>query len=193
VTTSTTTAYVSRAELRGQLGTADQPRILDVRTPGEFESAHIPGSYNVPLDQLREHRDELCRTLGEGIVLVCRSGARAQQAQQVLDAAGLPGLHVLAGGIAAWEAAGAPLTRGRTRWDLARQVRRVAGAMVLAAVLASLVVPPLKWVAAFIGGGLVVAALTNTCAMGMLLARMPWNRGASCDLQTMVRQLGEAR
>ena len=39
----------------------DPPRILDVHTPAEFETAHIPGSCNVPLGLLREHRDELAR------------------------------------------------------------------------------------------------------------------------------------
>ena len=73
----------------------DAPRILDVRTPAEFESAHIPGSYNVPLDLLREHRDELARHIDEDVVLVCRSGGRATQAEQALGQVGLPGLRVL--------------------------------------------------------------------------------------------------
>jgi hypothetical protein len=56
-------------------------------------------------------------------------------------------------------------------------------------ILASIFVPGLKWVAAFIGAGLTFAALTNTCAMGMALARLPYNRGAACDAQTIVSQL----
>src|SRR5690242_8012305 len=55
--------------------------ILDVRTPAEFEAAHIPGSYNVPLDQLPEHAGELGSVLGGPAILVCRSGARARQAE----------------------------------------------------------------------------------------------------------------
>ena len=44
---------------------------------------------------------------------------------------------------------------------------------------ASTVVPRAKWLAGLVGGGLVFAAVTNTCAMGMALAKMPWNqRGA---------------
>lgn len=45
------------------------------------------------------------------------------------------------------------------------------------------------WVAAAIGGGLTVAALSNTCAMGMMLSKLPYNRGATCDAQTVVAQL----
>ncbi len=89
----------------------------------------------------------------------------------------------------AWQATNAPVVQGRPRWDLERQVRLVAGSIVLAAVVGSVFVPGLKWVAAFIGAGLTFAALTNTCAMGMLLGKLPYNRGASCDLDTIVGQL----
>lgn len=94
------------------LRAADGPRLLDVRSPAEFTTAHIPGSYNVPLDLLREHRDELETHLGDDVVLVCRSGARASQAETVLATNGLENLHVLTGGFIDWDAAGGPLTRG---------------------------------------------------------------------------------
>ncbi|WP_341721450.1 rhodanese-like domain-containing protein [Micromonospora sp. FIMYZ51] len=177
------------ATLRDLLADGRTPRLLDVRTPGEFATAHIPGAYNVPLDLLREHRDELRRHLDEEVVLICRSGGRATQAERSLAAAGLPNLRVLDGGMLAWQAANAPVNRGRPRWDLERQVRLVAGSIVLASILASVFVPGLKWVAAFIGAGLTFAALTNTCAMGMLLSRLPYNRGTSCDLDSVVGQL----
>ncbi|MGN5240898.1 MULTISPECIES: rhodanese-like domain-containing protein [unclassified Rhodococcus (in: high G+C Gram-positive bacteria)] len=164
-------------------------RIIDVRTPGEFESVHIPGAYNVPLDLLREHRDEFCAHFDENVVLVCRSGQRAGQAEQTLRDAGLFNLHILDGGMLAWESAGLPLNRGAERWDLERQVRLVAGSLVLSSVLGSLAVPKLKWLAAGIGGGLTFAALSNTCAMGMLLSKLPYNRGASCGAQSIVAQL----
>ncbi|WP_433530420.1 rhodanese-like domain-containing protein [Micromonospora sp. CA-263727] len=182
---------VDAATLRALLASGRAPRLLDVRTPGEFETAHIPGSYNVPLDLLREHREELRRHLDEEVVLICRSGARAAQAEQTLAGAGLPNLRVLDGGIVGWQAASAPVSRGRPRWDLERQVRLVAGSIVLVSILASVFVPGLKWVAGFIGAGLTFAALTNTCAMGLLLSRLPYNRGASCDLDGVVGQLRE--
>lgn len=175
--------------LRRMLAAGDAPRILDVRTPGEFQTVHIPGAYNVPLDLLREHRTELLAHLDEEVVLVCRSGARADQARQALDRAGPPNLRVLSGGIVAWQAAGAPVNHGSPRWDLERQVRLVAGGVVLASVLISVVVPGAQWVAAAMGAGLTVAALTGTCAMGLLLSRLPYNRGAACDLDTVVGQL----
>lgn len=179
--------------LQERLATDDAPRVLDVRTAAEFETAHIPGSYNVPLDNLREHRAELRRHLDEDVVLVCRSGNRAEQAEKALAEVGLPGLRVLEGGMVAWEAAGAPVSRGRQTWELERQVRLTAGTIVAASVFGSVAAPRLKWVAAGIGTGLVGAALTNTCAMGMLLAKMPWNRQADpCDIDEVVRALAEA-
>ena len=115
--------------------------------------------------------------------------SRATVRARILRAAGLTNVHILEGGITAWEAQGFDVVRGRQRWDLERQVRLVAGAIVLFSVLASVVVPGLQWVAAAIGGGLMFAALTNTCAMGMLLAKLPYNRGATCDARTIVAQL----
>jgi rhodanese-related sulfurtransferase len=179
--------------LQERLSSEDAPRVLDVRTPAEFETAHIPGSYNVPLDNLREHRAELRAHLDEDVVLVCRTGGRAEQAEKALAEVGLPGLRVLEGGMVAWESNGAPVNRGKQTWELERQVRLVAGGIVLSSVLGSIVVPELKWVAGGIGAGLTFAALSNTCAMGMLLAKMPWNRrGDSCDMDGVVKALAAA-
>jgi rhodanese-related sulfurtransferase len=159
----------------------DEVVVIDVRTPGEFEAIHLPSAKNRPLDQLDGHRDEIRALLDEGreVVLVCRSGARAHQAQEQLAGAGLPELPILEGGVLAWEAADGPVVQDVIRWDLERQVRFVAGLIVLAAVLVSIAWPSARFVAGAVGAGLVVASLTNTCAMGMLLTRLPYNRPRS--------------
>jgi rhodanese-related sulfurtransferase len=185
-------ATIAAADLRPLLDAATAPRVLDVRTAGEFEAVHLPGSYNVPLDLLREHRDEIMSHVDDDVVLVCRSGQRAAQPEETLRRAGLTNVHILDGGITAWQEGGFPVNRGSRRWDLERQVRLVAGLIVAVSVLASLLVPGLQWVAFAIGAGLTVAAVTNTCAMGMALARLPYNRGARCDAQTVVAQLAGA-
>ena len=163
--------------------------MLDVRTPGEFETAHIAGAYNVPLDLLGEHRDEIIEHLDEDVVLVCRSGQRAARAEQTLRTAGLANVHILDGGITAWQADGFAVNRVAARWDLERQVRLVAGCIVLSGVLGSIAAPKLKWLAGAVGAGLTFAALSDTCAMGMLLSKLPYNRGAACDAQSIVSQL----
>ena len=186
-------AILNAADLRGLLDSPNPPRILDVRTPGEFEGVHIAGAYNVPLDLLREHSDEIRTHLDDHVVLVCRSGQRATQAEQTLYDTGLTNVHILDGGMNSWEANGFSVKRGAQRWDLERQVRLVAGSIVALSVLASIFVPGFKWVALFIGSGLVFAAVSNTCMMGMLLAKLPYNRGATCDAQTIVGQLVDSR
>jgi len=183
------TATIDPAQLRSLLRSPRPPRLLDVRTPAEFQTAHIPGSYNVPLDLLREHRDEIVRHVDHAVVLVCRSGQRAAHAEETLRSAGLSNVHILDGGITAWQTKGFDVNRGAQRWDLERQVRLVAGSVVLAGILGSIAVPKLKWLAAAMGGGLAAAALTNTCAMGMLLSRLPYNRGRACDSPTIIAQL----
>jgi rhodanese-related sulfurtransferase len=180
---------IDSQQLRALVDSAAPPRVLDVRTPGEFDAVHIPGAYNVPLDLLREHHEEIVRHLDQNVVLVCRSGQRAAQAEETLRSADLGNVHILAGGITAWEAKGFPVNRGAGRWDLERQVRLVAGSIVLSSIVGSIAAPKLKWLAAGMGGGLAAAALTNTCAMGMLLSRLPYNRGARCDVRTVVAQL----
>jgi rhodanese-related sulfurtransferase len=185
-------ATIDSTDLRSLLDSPTPPRVVDVRTPGEFQTVHLPGAYNVPLDLLREHRDEIVSHVDQDVVLVCRSGQRAAQAEETLRKAGLTNVHILDGGITDWEAKGFTVNRGAQRWDLERQVRLVAGVIVAVSVLASVVVPGVEWLAFAIGAGLSVAALTNTCAMGMLLARLPYNRGATCDVRTIVEKLVEA-
>jgi rhodanese-related sulfurtransferase len=164
-------------------------RILDVRTVSEFENGHISGAYNVPLDQLHEHAPEI-RAASGPVILVCQSGQRAQKAEALLRAAGMSNVRVLAGGMQAWIAAGHQVRRVRARVSLERQVRIVAGAIVAIGSLTALFAwPEAAWIPALIGSGLVFAGVSDTCAMGMLLAKLPYNRGAaSCDTESIVRQ-----
>ncbi|MCX4986490.1 rhodanese-like domain-containing protein [Streptomyces sp. NBC_00572] len=182
--TSLTPAVLHRLVQEGRA-----PRLLDVRTPAEFRTAHIPGSYNVPLDTLREHRAELRSHLDEDVVLVCRSGGRATQAEQALAGAGLSNLRVLDGGMNAWEAVGAPVNRGPARWDMERQVRLVAGSVVLTTGLVGVLVPGVHLIGTAIGAGLTYAALSNSCAMGVLLSKLPYNRGPRADIRTVIAEL----
>jgi rhodanese-related sulfurtransferase len=119
------------AERLGDPSTPD-PTVIDVRTPVEFEAGHIPGAVNVPLDELKASLDDICAVLDDhDVVLVCRSGARAGQAQEVLQSAGLTSPAVLSGGIVDWEKTGGAVNRGRQGWELERQVRLAAGSLVV--------------------------------------------------------------
>ena len=180
---------VEAAQVRESREADPQVRLIDVRTPGEFASSHIPGSYNVPLDLLREHREELTAQHGDPVVLVCASGARAEQARALLESAGLDRLSVLRGGITGWEQDGGDLDRGRGTWAMERQVRLVAGLLVLTGVVASTAFAPLKWIAGFVGAGLTFAAVTNTCAMSRVLGLLPHNRSSTADSRTLLEAL----
>ncbi|HEX5543159.1 MAG TPA: rhodanese-like domain-containing protein [Micromonospora sp.] len=177
---SITTIDVATA--RAVLANNPDTLIVDVRTPGEFETAHVPGSINLPLDQVDSNLDQIVTNAGGRILLICQSGSRATQACTKLVRAGLTSTTVISGGMNAWITAGGPAERGRDRWSLERQVRLVAGSIVLISVLASIWWAPARFVAGFIGAGLVFAALTNTCGMGMMLSKLPYNRGAACDV-----------
>jgi rhodanese-related sulfurtransferase len=165
-------------------------RLLDVRTPGEHESAHIRGAYNVPLDTLGEHGPEIRAHVEAPVVLVCQSGQRARKAEEALKGAGMPNLHVLEGGVNGWTAAGKPVVRGAERISLERQVRIAAGAIAAAGGILALTLNP--WFAllpAIMGSGLVFAGVTDACAMAMILTAVPYNRAASCDVTAMVGAL----
>ena len=185
--TTTPTTAIGTADLKRLRLEDPELRIIDVRTGGEFETAHIPGSYNVPLDVLGEHVGQLA-AMHDTVVLVCQSGARATQAQTKLDTAGKSGLFVLDGGMNAWEAAAGDVARGEiTRWAMDRQVRLVAGSLALAGVLASVVAPKAKWLSAGVAGGLVFSAVSNTCAMANVLSRLPYNRVDGCDIDAVLQ------
>ncbi|MFJ8622166.1 rhodanese-like domain-containing protein [Kitasatospora sp. NPDC093550] len=163
-------------QLRPRLG---QLTLIDVRSPGEYAAGHIPGAVNIPLDQLDRALPTLRGVAEQNeLAVVCAAGPRAENACRQLAAAGIPTL-TLTGGTHAWSGAGQPLDRAagaRTVWALDRQVRFVAGVFVLAGLLLGLALPGLRWVSAAVGAGLAVSALTNTCAMGTALARLPFNR-----------------
>ncbi|QCU77027.1 DUF2892 domain-containing protein [Citricoccus sp. SGAir0253] len=171
---------VDAQTLREWIDRHDDLIVLDVRSAAEFEGMHIKGSYNVPLPLLSEHADELAERLGRHVVLVCQSGVRAGQARTRLNTAGLENAVVLTGGVPAFEAAGGEVVRGAQRWSLERQVRMAAGSLVLAGLVGGkLVSPKVSMLAGAIGAGLSFSAATNTCAMGNVLSRMPWNKSAS--------------
>ena len=167
-------------------------RILDVRTGGEFENSHIPGSYNVPLDTLGEHVRDLA-DVEHPVVLVCQSGGRASQAHEKLTEAGKATLHILEGGMTSWQEAGGDVTVGNTtRFAMDRQVRFVAGIFAIVAVVASIFVPGLEWIAAGVGAGLAYSAVSNTCAMAAVLAKLPYNRTNACDISGILEELKAA-
>jgi rhodanese-related sulfurtransferase len=164
-------------------------RILDVREGFEFETVHIPGSYNVPLDTLTEHAADLA-DLEHSIVLVCQSGGRASQAHGRLTASGKDTLHILEGGMNSWIGSGGEVTRGENqRWAIDRQIRLMAGTVALGGVLLSTVVPKAKWIAAGIGAMLTYVSVSDNCPVTPMVAMLPYNRTDRCDIEGVLADL----
>lgn len=183
---------IASPELRRLRSEDPSLRLVDVRTGGEFESSHIPGSFNIPLDNLGDHAAELA-AVEHPVVLICQSGNRAKSAHTTLDQAGKAGLFVLDGGMNAWQDDGGEVNEGATaRWAMDRQVRLVAGSLVLGGLITSIAAPNAKWLSAGVGGGLVFSAVSNTCAMANVLGRLPYNQSDSGgDIDTVVARLNE--
>lgn len=164
---------ISAARL-AELAKTDGVVLIDVRTPAEFEEVHVTFARNVPLDELDPKA--LGVEPGEPVFVVCQKGGRGAKACEKLLAAGFAHVTNVEGGTLACVEAGVPVVRGRKAISLERQVRIAAGSLVLLGTGMSFVHPAFIGIAMFVGGGLVFAGVTDTCGMGMLLARMPWNR-----------------
>jgi rhodanese-related sulfurtransferase len=154
--------------------------LIDVRTPVEYRELHAVPARNIPLDQLDS---SVLMHSHDGLpiaphYMICRSGSRGKQACEKLFSAGCTNVVNVEGGTLAWESSGLPVVRGKKAISLERQVRIAAGSLVsLGALLSCLIHPAFIALSAFVGIGLIFAGVTDTCGMGLLLARMPWNRG----------------
>jgi rhodanese-related sulfurtransferase len=153
--------------------------LIDVRTPVEFRELHTAFARNLPLDRLDPAAIMQARhgSKDEPLYLICRSGSRGEHACEKFQAAGFTNVVNVRGGTLACVEAGLPVVRGKKAISLERQGRIAAGSFVLLGVFLGWLVHPVFFgLSAFIGAGLVFAGITDTCGMGMMLARMPWNQ-----------------
>lgn len=171
---------ISPQEVHGLKSSGQSVELIDVRTPLEFREVHAEYACNIPLDTLEPAQIMLSRraTADRPVYLICRSGGRAKQACEKFLTAGFPDVVNVEGGTQAWVEAGLPVVRGKRCISLERQVRIAAGLLVIAGIVLGWVVHTSCFaLAACVGGGLIYAGVTDRCGMGLLLARMPWNRG----------------
>lgn len=166
--------------------------VIDVRTPGEYASGHLPGAHNIPLDHLDTALPALKTAADRGdLLVVCASGARSARACEHLAEDGVPAA-TLTGGTEAWRQLGHDVDRpagSRTSWSMERQVRLAAGSLVLSGLLAGRLRPAARWLSAGIAGGLVFSAVTDTCGMARVLAKLPHNRPKTADLDATLAAL----
>lgn len=159
------------------------PELIDVRTPAEFGEIHVDFARNLPLDSL----DPAALIQGRQgradgpLFFICRSGGRSKQACEKLTAAGYANVVSVEGGTTAWAEAGLPVVRGKKAVSLERQVRIAAGSLVVLGAALSYFHPAFVALSGLVGAGLIFAGVTDTCGLGLLLARMPWNRTKGPD------------
>ena len=164
--------------------------ILDVRRPDEYIAVRAMPSLNIPLDSLASQVDRL--TGDKKWIVSCRSGVRATTAAGMLLAGGMQNFCVAKDSLNGWLKQKYPVIREKVPMSLERQVRTVAGSLVAIGILLAIFIS--KWfliIPLFVGCGLIFAGLTDSCMMGEMLMKLPYNKkamekkitpGGSCSL-----------
>ena len=153
--------------------------LVDVREQMEFAGGRVAGASLLPLGELEERHKELDHS--KPIYVMCRTGRRSSDAQRKLKALGFTNVVNVVGGMEDWKKEGLPVERDEyAPWSIERQVRFTAGSLVLIGVLLSVFVHPYFLIlSGLIGFGLAFTATIDWCGMGLLIAKMPWNRRAA--------------
>lgn len=150
--------------------------IVDVCTPSEFAEVRLAGARNLPMDSPQLERFMAARlgTPCDPAYIICKGGVRSAK---VCDRYAGANLVSVEGGTVLWSKLGLPIVRDVKGISLERQVRIVAGGIVvLASSLGVAIHPYFGLVSAMIGAGLMTAGVTNSCAMAMALEKLPWNK-----------------
>lgn len=171
-------ATITPTQLAELTKSGKKVHLIDVRTPVEYREVHLEIAKNIPLDQLdartvaKEHGES-----SEPIYLICRSGNRSKTACGKFLQAGFTNVVNVDGGTLGALDCGLAVVRGKKAMSLERQVRIAAGFLVFSGVMLGTFVNPWFYaLSGFVGAGLMFAGITDTCAMGMIIAKMPWNQ-----------------
>jgi glyoxylase-like metal-dependent hydrolase (beta-lactamase superfamily II)/rhodanese-related sulfurtransferase len=173
---ATSLEMISPRDASSLLEQDPQTKILDVRSALEFSQVHIEHSLNIPIDMISAKINEMSQSKQNYLVL-CHTGNRAAMAADMLIQSGIHTVKVMEGGIIRWQKEKLPVIKGQGGMSLERQVRLIAGSLVLLGIMMSWL---LHWafifVSVFVSSGLIYAGLTDNCLMGMLLMKLPYNK-----------------
>ncbi|MCF6285001.1 MAG: rhodanese-like domain-containing protein, partial [Candidatus Hydrogenedentes bacterium] len=149
------------------------------RTPIEFREVHVPHAINLPLEKVSS---DAVKQLADStpVYVICKSGQRATKACECLADDPLLHVELVEGGTEGWINAGLDVVRGKKAiMPLERQVRLTAGLLVFSGTVLGYFVHPAGFLlSGGVGAGLAISAITDTCPMALVLARMPWNQTA---------------
>lgn len=170
--------HILAEEAQELLKNNDCHLLIDVRSPAEFKASHIEGAQNVPLDHLNEQIANVVGDKDATLYLMCSCGNRSGKGCEEMEALGYQNAVSIEGGLIGLKKLGVKVIEDEHPiMSIERQVRIVAGSLVLIGLILGFLVNP-AWfgISAFVGAGLVFAGITDTCGMGLLLAKMPWNQ-----------------
>jgi rhodanese-related sulfurtransferase len=173
---------ISTQQFKKLFSDNDKLTIIDVRSPVEFKSLSLAGAINIPLDvlscELVENHAKDHNATDQPVYLMCKGGHRAKLAKEKLQQLDQQLVCIEGGMDALGQDNSLPLQQDPTAGlSLERQVRIAAGTLVLlGVVLGTIFHPGVYLLSAFVGAGLVFAGMTDWCGMGLLLAKMPWNK-----------------
>ncbi len=149
--------------------------LVDIRATDEHARERIAQAKHIPLESVDPNA--LRNLNAQTIIFHCRSGNRTQAHAATLASCSPCEAYILEGGLDAWKKAGLPVEKDASQpLELSRQVQIAAGTFVLLGVILGTWVSAWFYLlSAFIGGGLVFAGVTGTCALARVLLKMPWN------------------
>jgi glyoxylase-like metal-dependent hydrolase (beta-lactamase superfamily II)/rhodanese-related sulfurtransferase len=150
--------------------------LLDVRTTEELNemSVKVNDVKHIPLQSLASSIGSMSGQ--KSYYVLCRTGHRATMAAMSLMQNGFTNVSVIEGGINAWDKANLPINKHGGTISLERQVRIIAGCLIVIGSLLSLVNIWFIIVPLWVGGGLIFAGVSNNCMMALLLMKLPYNK-----------------
>jgi rhodanese-related sulfurtransferase len=186
---------VTAADFVDKMNRKEDMVILDVRTDVEWNAEHLNGTIvHMPLHTLNEKSVERLQSIAKSkpVYILCRSGGRARQAFQFFASHGMTNLHIIEGGIDGCKSCDAK-TECRDVISLERQVRILAGTLIVAGISAGLMLTPLAFaLSAFVGAGLIFSGITGKCGIALILARAPWNRDPGAEARRSMASFNPA-
>ena len=85
--------------------------VIDLRPAAEYANGHLPSARNIEFSELQAKIGQIAKNKGNPVVLVCQTGQQSQRASRTVSEAGYAEVHVLEGGVDAWQKAGMPVVK----------------------------------------------------------------------------------